>query len=1073
MGGCLSLKKGRFVTPIFTIMVCLILIVPMFIIFDNTKRFIHSSEMTEKSSSDLQSSFEGPLAVHEDFIPSSISLNPYEGPGANLSSVALVTKDGLRDVYTGKMQSDLITSVPGNNTIIQTPPNGLNNSHIECNITNVYGINEMIQYVPHSDFETDISDTWTFIEGTRSGISYGSYEIESENGNNYLHLEQKSSSFIPGVADGWSQMSVSMTLPTYDIAQAFLTFHRKTRIYMSPLAFGTYTDNSYLSVSLDGVGRWYEHYERHDFDAVHAGFEFADEYIWDWESYVVDVTDWVIPGGTHTIALEASSITNSLSFSFSSSFHGYWDNVSLTVISKVPVSSSDVYLEDSASSTQYYFDDTGYVEFNTTGDQWIFGPFPNYYFDAQWTVTSVMQVDNSTSSFFVGPNAEFVSWEVVSPSMLVAVPTDYVYQCTRVTVPFDWTYNGSQSTTIWALGSHMFFTETGGWHRFYQSNIAIDSIIVAQQWNGTILKSPYTHLMRTEQYAIIQDGLSGQFNVDIYSPIQYVDSGFEWTSTESPIYTNHSSDFLTIRSTAPLGNYTVCMAFRNLEFPITVGLMTINFNVERFMIDDLQVTQETPEVIVSGSLTAEAEGNYDVYIATINPGADVRGPIGHGIGGLRLDDWYQSDCLISSTGEFVDLGFNVTNYYSSPILGATIQVNLVSVAGGSPTSVGGYCTPYQISSSPTDFPAGATIEFDWNNTWIGPSGIDSMLRHGLYKVKLNIVGTSPLSQFLPGALMAVTDDPLLDGSILRVHEADVDYPDFSVSFERLTELSMPGDNYFLAIIEGENHVTTETEVSLYHRVKLHSRIKEAKFANGTIQGFTTVHENGSLIIDCDLYCEWAHDTEYNVMDQQFSVDVLVDWGDGYEVLGSFASNNIGVGLYRGRIIGTIENSHSKPPGIYPFRASFSGNENVSSCVAEGLLEFGKTTISSIWSPQDGIIEAQLRCTSYKLNTLQVGPLPGFELVYEFYNGQTWQTIGTGITNETGWATLSYLSESIANAQTIRVVFNGFGFLEDSSTIFNVSTSSNPMLITGIAIGGVAAVVGVILLLRKRLSGVDS
>jgi hypothetical protein len=1009
----------------------------------------------------------------------------FEGVGSNFTATPYIKRTGSAYVTTGVWGDDPYERVDTHNkTITCDQPAEGTISHMACSVDNVYGYDERIGLVPNGDFED-----WPYSDIYPSGGYWDT--ATGESGNAFCTF-----GWVPPIplVDNPGQLIMTVTSNIVDLPHSSRG-EVSTWVYTSPLPAGeylraflhfdlrvvedtkpyTYTEDTTVRVKFDGSTIWHRDYGRID-----GGLEGEDrEHNYD---VYVDVTDRIGTGGSFELMLYCIS-TTSCWYPMASSVTTFWSDIKLYVTEKIPISPTGMYIEDLDSSQRHYFNSQGFVQFSTAATAWEFGPSPHHYCDANWTVTAtVAETKNMTSTFSATLDAPIVLWEVISPSASVPVTPGWIHSRYESVFTLTWTYNQSEAGigSHWEGSLHMLSCYTNGWHQFLSSNDAIDDIVIAMQNHTQIIRSPCLHFMRGEQYAVNASGIIGSYYLDVYNPNAYHESGNGWIQRNEMWKHNNTGQVFCLPLDAPLGSYTAAVSCLGPDPLIQVGYSSVQFEVNEYPITTME-SEINPDgtVTVTGQLGFEAGGDFKVYIARAvfqTPAIDRR--YNRVFGDMELYDWYQSDCLISVTGESIDIRFTVNNTGVAKE-NVTVTVRFLSLAGRS-------YVLFQKSNLVTTWDSNQIQEFNWPNIWIGPVGNNTMLRRGFYSMELEINGQRiGLHGEEYGSLLAVTDNPSPEGRVPAIHTVSVTHPTFSKTFIRHFphELNLPGINHFLATVIDSHHVTATSVPVCHESLKLSTSLERPTFNNRTYHGCTVVHRNGSITAIAILQGEIPCLTEYRYMGLEFVIDFYVNWSTGFEYWRSASTlgNNSDPNLYE-YVFLTTSDPEGQPPGSYPLLIKYQGDEFTHPCEMYNTLEYAPSTITtppqgpgtSAGFGQRGSLMAQLQAWTYESNygwiNPRYGPIAGQELTFAIHNGIDWQIMGVGITGSDGWTQIFYTANLVPGTHRVRVIFNGSGFLAGSIAEYNITIGMSVLLVGIIAPIIIIPVVISVLVIRKIRKG---
>jgi hypothetical protein len=1009
----------------------------------------------------------------------------FEGVGGNITATPYIERTDSAYVTTGRWgDSPYQVEDTTNDTIFGTPPAGGTIGHIACSIDNVYGYEELSGLVPDlsvwpfKDIFPYGGEWETAVAGTNDPLTLFSWNPPAGNvpGTIGMHIETNPLIPIPRTSVGELRTWVDTAVhPWKEYLQVFL--HFKVNIAISVLPF-THTDDTRLRVYYNDHLVWSKYFGYRD-DSDGSSWNYG-------YSVYVDVTDHVVWDDAYQqVELYLISDTE-YGLATTSNVFALWSDVKVFTTEDDPIEPTEVYLEDLDTNQRYYFDSTGYVDFYTTATSWEFGPHPHHYFDANWTISATLsELQNMTTQFSSTVDAPFVSWEVTSPSSIISAIPGWIYSRYESVFPLDWTYNQSEVGVgaRWNGAFHILSSYTSGWHHFLAPNTAIDTIVVAMQNHTRIIRSPCNHFMQGEQYAINAVGIPGSYYLDVYNPLTYHESGNGWVTQDDMWTRNNTDHLLTIPLNAPLGSYTVVIKCLGLDPLIRVGYTSTTFEVNEYHISTLD-SEINPDgtVTVSGQLGSEDNGDYNVYFArTLIQTPAIDAIYNRPFGDMLLHHWYQTDCLISATGETIGIHFSVNNTGLEKE-NVTVMVRFMSLAGRS-------YVLFEKSSLVATWETNQIQEFDWPNLWIGTVGNNTMLRHGFYFMELEINGyRAGLHSEAYGSYLAVTDSPSLHGRVPAIHTAAVEYPDFSKEFRREfpSEMSIPGTNYFLVTVLDSHHITSDNVLVCNEHLKLITRLERPIFNNRTYHGCTVVHRNGSILAIARIWGAAPRFSSYNHSDQEFVLDYYVKWDAEFEYWGStpiiphgFGNDLNGVGFLQ-------VDSAEYPPGSYQLEIRYRGDEFTHYCQMNNTLEFAPSTITtpvpgpgtSAGFGQRGSLSAQLQAWTYESHygwvNPRYGPIAGQELIFAIHNGITWQIMGVGITDSQGWAQIFYTTNLVPGTYRVRVIFEGSGFLADSMAEYNITIGMSVLfigIITPIIVIPIVVSVFVIRKIRKgRMEG---
>lgn len=986
------------------------------------------------------------------------SIPEFEGEGANFTATQYIERMDSAYVTTGVWGDDPYERVDTHNkTITCNQPAEGSISHMACAIDNVYGYDERIGLVPNGDFED-----WPF----RDIYPYGGYwdTATGGTGNEFCTFGWITPVPLLGIP-GMLTMTVASNivdlphssrgevsskvdtspLPAGEYLRAFLHFDLRVAERAVPF---TYIEDTTIRVRFDGSTIWHRDYGRID------GEDRDHEYL----NVYVDVTDRIGTGGSFEIELYCISTTSCVSPA-TSSVTTSWSDIKLFVTEKIPILPTGMYIKDLESNQKYYFNSQGFTEFFTAATSWEFGPDPHHYCDANWTViATVAETKNMTSTFSAILDAPSVLWNVISPSPSVPVTPGWIHSRYESVFPITWTYNQSEAGigSHWEGSLHMLSCFTSGWHQFLSPNDAVVDIIIAMQNHTQIIRSQCYHFMRGEQYAVTVSGIPGSYYLDVYNPLTYHESGDGWIQNNEMWKHNNTGQILCLPLDAPLGSYTTAISCLGTDPLIQVGYSSVQFEVNEYPITTME-SEKNPDgtVTVSGQLGFEAGGDFKVYIARVvfqTPAINRR--YNRVFGDMELYDWYQTDCLISATGESIDIRFTVNN---TGVVkeNVTVTVRFLSLAGRS-------YVLFEKSSLVTTWDNNQIQEFDWPNIWIGPVGNNTMLRRGFYSMELEINGQRiGLHGGEYGSLLAVTDNPSLQGRVPAIHTGSVAHPTFSKTFSRhfSSEMNLPGTNYFLATVMDSHHITATSVPVCFESLKLNTWLERPTFNNRSYHGCTVVHRNGSITAIAILQGEIPCLTEYRYMEREFVLDFYVNWTTEFEYWrsASILCNDSSPNLYEYLFL-TTSNPEGYPSGSYPLLIRYQGDDCTHPCEMYNTLEFARSTITtpvpgpgtSAGFGQRGSLMAQLQAWTYESHYGWInpgyGPIAGQELTFTIHNGITWQIIGVGITGSDGWAQIFYMAYLVPGTYRVRVIFEGSGFLAESMAEYNISIGMSVLFI---------------------------
>ncbi|MFW9831283.1 MAG: hypothetical protein ACFFD8_05865 [Candidatus Thorarchaeota archaeon] len=1014
------------------------------------------------------------------------SIPAFESVGINFTATQYIETMDSAYVTTGIWGDNPYERVDTHNkTITYSQPAEGTISHMACSVDNVYGYDERIGLVPNGDFEdypyTDGGGYWhTSTGGTGNPLCIHGWKFPTP---------------PPLESPGWLTMTVASSftdiahssrgeirswvdtspLPAGEYVRAFLHFDLTVVEQVFPF---TYVEETEVRLKFDGSTIWHRDYGRIDggLDGEQRGHDYDNVY--------VDVTDRIGSGGSFEIQLYCIS-TTSCTLIASSHVTTSWSDIKLFVTEKIPISSTSVYIEDSDTSQKHYFDSQGLVDFSTMATAWEFGPDPHHYMDANWTITAtVFETKNMTSSFSVAVDAPFVSWEILSPSSSVPTTPEWIHARYESLFPLTWTYNQSEAGigSHWEDTLHMLSYYTNGWHQFLSPNDAIAEILVAMQNHTQIIRSPCYHFMRGEQYAVSASGIIGSYFLDVYNPNAYHESGNGWKQSNEMWKHNNTGQIFSLSPNTPLGNYAAVVKCLGPDPLDQVGYSSTTFSVSEYHIASLQseITSEG-NVIVAGQLGSADSGEYTVYcVRAIQQTPAIAGRFDRVVGDMRLQDWYQTDCLLSATGEPIDIHFTVNN---TGLQKVNVLVSLRFLSFVSRSYV-----LFEKTSVVSTWEANQLQEFNWPNLWIGPVGNNTMMRRGFYFMELEINGNRVgLQGGAIGSYLAVTDSPSMNGKVPDYRSIPVLYPDFSTEFVRLYgHLATPITNYFLVTVMDVNHITADSIPVCSETLKLRTSLHQPHFANYSLSGLTGVHPNGSISAEAWLWSESPHLTDYAFSNYEFFLDYYVNWSTEYEFWGSASFHNrASPGDLHGLSCLTIDDPEGHLPGSYPLLVRYQGDAFTHSCNLTGTVEYAATRITTpVPGPGTsanfggrGSLSARLLGFTCGMSVSWANPgfspLSGRELIFTIFNGINWQVIGVGVTDSDGWAQIFYTANFVPGAHQVRVFFDGYGFFEGSVADYTVTISPSVLFI-GIAIPTIVIpiVISVFVIRKRRTRGIE-
>lgn len=1072
------------------VLLVLVLSVPFFVYENSPIQILDAETSSEALSTPLHTS-SLTESMHPYNTPDSVKspapvIPAFEGVGSNFTATQYIETMDSAYVTTGIWGDDPYERVDTHNkTITYSQPAEGTISHMACSVDNVYGYDERIGLVPNGDFEvypyTDGGGHWhTSTGGTGHPMCIHGWKLPTPppiESPGWLTMTV-ASSFTDiahssrGEISSWVDTS---PLPAGEYVRAFLHFDLTVLEQVLPF---TYVEETEVRLKFDGSTIWHRNYGRidGDIDGEQRGHEYENVY--------VDVTNRIGSGGSFEIRLYCIS-TTSCTLIASSSVTTSWSDIKLFVTEKIPISPTGVYIKDLASSQKHYFDSQGLVDFSTLTTAWEFGPDPHHYMDANWTITAtVFETKNMTSSFSVAIDAPSVSWEVLSPSLSVPTTPGWIHARYESMFPLTWTYIQSEAGigSHWEDSPHMLSYYTNGWHQFFSSNDAIDDIVVAMQNHTQIIRSPCYHFMRGEQYAVDAFGIIGSYFLDVYNPNAYHESGNGWIQSNEMWKHNNTGQIFTLPLDAPLGSYTAVVSYLGTDPLIQVGYSSVQFEVNEYPITTMD-SEINPDgtVTVSGQLGFEAGGDYKVYIARVllqTPAIDAY--YNRLFGDMLLHHWYQSDCLISVTGETISIQFSVNNTGLEKE-NVNVIVRFMSLAGRS-------YVLFEKSSLVATWEANQIQEFDWANIWIGPVGNNTMLRHGFYFMELEINGHRVgLHNEEYGSYLAVTDSPSLHGRVARIHTISVEPPDFSSEFRREfpSHLSIPGTNYFLATVIDSHHITADSVLVCNERLKLKLTLEPPTYVNSSYHGCTVVHPNGSILAIARIWGEGPRFSDYHHSGREYVLDYYVKWDTEFEYFGSIPIIQHGSGgaLNGGGFLQVESTEHS--PGSYPLLIEYQGDDFTHPCYLNNTLDFAPSSITTpVPGPGTsasfggrGSVSAQLLAWTYDENYgwMHTGyrPIAGKELAFAIFNGVAWQILGVGTTDSNGWAQIYYTANFLPGSYRIQVIFSGSGFIAGSVAEYNVTIGYNVLfigIITPVIV--VPIVISVFVIRKRRTRGIE-
>ncbi|MFX1404611.1 MAG: hypothetical protein ACFE9D_09105 [Promethearchaeota archaeon] len=1017
------------------------------------------------------------------------SIPVFDGDGANLTATPYIEQQGSAYVTTGVWGDSPYVKVDTNNdTITSAQPSEGTIGHMACSIDNVYGYNEHIGLVPNGDFEV-----WPFSDIFPYG---GDWDTQVAGSNDpFCEFLWIPPAVTPGVLVMQVQPNYLNVLPRTCVGEMSVTAH--TNVYLNPgdyvraflhfevdvlitvLPF-THTDDTHIRVYMDDDIVWSHSYGQRTVDPL----EYPGGRTWDYSYYVyADVTDQIGSGGTYEIKLYliSDTVLSTPSFSF---VQVMWQDVKLFVAEQVPAPPTDVYIEDLDTNERFYFDSQGFAELYTTATMWEFGPHPHYYFDANWTVSATLnELKNMTTRFSTTVDALDVIWDVTSPPAITTIEPGWVYSRYEAAIPLDWNYNQSEAGIggHWKETFHILSSYTAGWHQFLEPNTAVDSINVMLQNYTMIIRSPCVHFMQGEQYAVNVSGIMGSYYLDVYNPIAYHESGNGWISEHDMWTNNNTGQVFSLSPNAPLGNYMVVVKCLGPTPLNQVGYSSAIFTVSEYHIASFQseITSEG-NVIVSGQLGSADSGDYTVYcVRAVLQSPAMDGRFDEVIGDMRLQDWYQTDCLISVTGEPIDIHFTVNN---TGVHKENVAVTLRFLSLGSRSYL-----LFEKTALVSVWETNQLQEFNWPNLWIGPVGNNTMMRRGFYFMELEINGNRlGLHRGAIGSYLAVTDSPSMIGRVPNYRSIPVSYPDFTTEFVRFYgELAMPVTNYFLVTVTDVNHITADSVPVSSEILKLHTSLHQPYLVDHSYGNYTSIHPNGSLTAEAWMWSESPWLTDYNFSNHEYSLDYYVNWSTEFEYWGSAPINNWATPRDRdfhgiSRLMITDSSGH--PPGSYPLLIRYQGDTFTHACNITGTVEYAFTTISPPVSGPgtnagfggQGILMARLWGWTCVMDVTwtypNLRPIPGKELIFAIFTGVNWQVVGVGVTDSDGWARIPYSASFVIGTHQVQVIFEGSGFLAGSLGVYNITIAPSVLFVGIIAPIIIVPVVISALVIRKIRKG---
>lgn len=1080
------LIRGSWVKSTWLVVFLVLVLSVPFFIYENSPIQILAAEMSSEALSTPLHTSSLTESMHPYSTPDLVkfpapAIPAFEGVGRNFTATQYIEIMDSAYVTTGIWGDDPYERVDTHNkTITYSQPAEGTISNMDCSVDNVYGYDERIGLVPNGDFVdwpySDIYPNTGYWSTEYGGTDNPSTTFEwnppipfTDIPGQLIMTVATNIVDFPHSSRGETSSSVDTSpLPTGDYLRAFLHFYLRVAIEVFPF---TFTEETTIRVYFDDSTIWSHSYGRRD-GGIDGG-------TWDYEYDVyVDVTDRIGSGGSHEIKLYSIS-TTSCALLLSSFVSTWWSNIKLYVTEKIPISPTGVYIKDLDTSQKHYFDSQGLVDFSTTATAWEFGPDPHHYMDANWTITAtVAETKNMTSSFSVAVDAPFVSWEVLSPSSSVPATPEWIHARYESVFPLTWTYNQSEAGigSNWEGSLHVLSCYTNGWHQFLSPNDAIDDIVVAMQNHTQIIRSPCYHFMRGEQYAAKASGIVGSYFLDVYNPNAYHESGNGWIQSNEMWKHNNTGQIFTLPLDAPLGSYTAVVSYFGTDPLIQVGYSSVQFEVNEYPITTME-SEINPDgtVTVSGQLGFEDGGDYKLYIARVllqTPAIDAY--YNRLFGDMLLHHWYQSDCLISVTGETIGIQFSVNNTGLEKE-NVNVIVRFMSLAGRS-------YVLFEKSSLVATWDTNQIQEFNWANIWIGPVGNNTMLRHGFYFMELEINGHRVgLHNEEYGSYLAVTDSPSLHGRVASIHTISVEHPDFSKEFRREfpSQMSIPGTNYFLATVIDSHHITADSVLVCNERLKLKIQLEPPTYVNRSYHGCTVVNPNGSILAIARIWGEGPQLSDYHHSGREYVLDYYVKWDTEYEYFGSIPIVQQGSGgALNGKGFLQVESTEHSP-GSYPLLIEYQGDDFTHPCYLNNTLDFAPSSITTpVPGPGTsagfggrGSLSAQLLAWTCEANDgwMFTGyrPIVGEELAFAIFNGVAWQILGVGTTDSNGWAQIYYTANFIPGSYRIRVIFSGSGFIAGSVAEYNVTIGYSVLFIGIITPVIVVPIVISVFVIRKR------
>ncbi len=918
--------------------------------FDTTEKYNN-----QKLSSTTSIPISSPYSSHD------FPLN-FTGTGVNLTSREYANRAGQGTV------------IQTGNTITCNPSQPWNNYWVECTISNVFRYSTTCVMEHHFDSSVESWSSQTgFVEG--NGFSVVDCYLDTISGNPpnclTIHLSTRTGFATTTTTEWGSWLKHSSNLDNNPIASATLRF------------WWAYAFDASIPLPIKNPDFYAKVNGAIVYDAENPDFTSLVTTPIDPVSEIVecDITNLVSPNDCVDIEFLAQAQT--YASNVDSNMWAAVDNVVIDVTYKVSKSPNVIHLSNNQFSTN------GELSFETNGQtSWTFGAIHpiTYYFDADWIVKAQRTMKTSTE-FVCLPDALFTNWTVaVTPSQ---VGGGYVYDYYTLLGVDGWSYNHSDPSTDSFILNQQVAGMGSGNHHFTEPNTAISSIIIKQQDSGEILRAPCSVFMRGEQYAVTPTGVIGSYALTIYDDIACYGWGSGWIASDETWTQNNASQFLAIGAGDALGTYLVAVEYRNATTPLHVGFKTTTFSVETYTVAGLSAEENTDgTVTVSGSLGDSASGEPAFYIAATSQTTTPSTQLDYFLTtNLVLEHWRQSDYLVTAAGEEVDFWFNITNTNSTTTLNnMEIKIQIVSLAGENYTLF----ERSQIESLASQ----QTHIFNWENNLLSPAGVNTMLRRGIYRIQVRVDGTESgsiyLDKLLPGAYLVVTEDPLLDGYVTALHQAQLQFSQFNTTFNR-EEVALP-DTHFIAAVIDNNHITTETQAETSIHLRLQTSLSDP-----------TAHlqYTDNMTISTTLTGEAGGPPARATGDSTFTVCFYADFGEGYELL----DKDI---IHLGETA-SITPDLTCPAASYPLKVNATCDPDYWVSEEEGTLTLSKeVTELSILSVRNftysdqGILTAQLLTDDSE-------PVVGYQIFLELLD-VTWVTIGSGATNETGHVSILWTPE---------------------------------------------------------------